>query len=271
MNFNLNYLPERSQKDRLNGITIITDSGLSNENLINTVLPYSKHVDFIKFHASLYKEPNINEKISTLIKSGIQPFFSGTLFEIFYVRGMTDSYVGYLKDLGLNHIELSDSLIDISPSEKLQLISKLAKEFRVISEVGSKLNGVILTSNKWKEQIINELAAGAWKVVIEGGVNGDSGMYNANYEPRPGLIQSLLTLGQDKLIWETAHTVQQAWFINKFGANVNLGNINSNDILNVENMRLGLHPYTFFSFLPESIRLAFDKKISPMVNIDFQI
>ena len=42
---------------------------------------------------------------------------------------------------------------------------------------------------------------------------------------------------------------QQVWFINSFGANVNLGNISPNDIISLECLRLGLRGDTFENYL----------------------
>jgi len=44
------------------------------------------------------------------------------------------------------------------------------------------------------------------------------------------------------------------WFINLFGANVNLGNIGPDDVIPLECLRLGLRGDTFFNYLPEEIK-----------------
>jgi len=44
----------------------------------------------------------------------------------------------------------------------------------------------------------------------------------------------------DKIIWEAPQKNQQTYFILKFGANVNLGNIAPDEITALETMRLGL-------------------------------
>ena len=44
----------------------------------------------------------------------------------------------------------------------------------------------------------------------------------------------------EKIIWEAPLKNQQVYFILKFGANVNLGNIPSEEITALETMRLGL-------------------------------
>ena len=51
------------------------------------------------------------------------------------------------------------------------------------------------------------------------------------------------------IIWETPKKEQQAWFINEFGANVNLGNISPNSIISLECLRLGLRGDTFNNYI----------------------
>ena len=41
------------------------------------------------------------------------------------------------------------------------------------------------------------------------------------------------------------------YFIKHFGANVNLGNIPTSDIIALECLRLGLRGDTFFTFIPD--------------------
>ena len=53
----------------------------------------------------------------------------------------------------------------------------------------------------------------------------------------------------EKILWEAPNKNQQVWFINNFGANVNLGNIASNEVISLECLRLGLRGDTFNNFL----------------------
>ena len=48
--------------------------------------------------------------------------------------------------------------------------------------------------------------------------------------------------------------IQQEYFINKLGCNVNLGNIAPNDVIPLETLRLGLRSDTFYNFLPEELQ-----------------
>jgi len=57
--------------------------------------------------------------------------------------------------------------IELAASDKRALITRLAGEFTVLSEVGSKDIDMIMAPYRWVEEIEAELAAGAWKVIAE--------------------------------------------------------------------------------------------------------
>jgi phosphosulfolactate synthase len=48
----------------------------------------------------------------------------------------------------------------------------------------------------------------------------------------------------DRLIFETPQVDQQAWFITRFGRDVNLGNIPPEEVIPLETLRLGLRSHT---------------------------
>ena len=53
----------------------------------------------------------------------------------------------------------------------------------------------------------------------------------------------------DKILWEAPKKEQQIYFIDKFGANVNLGNISGNEVISLETIRVGLRGDTFNQYL----------------------
>ena len=56
------------------------------------------------------------------------------------------------------------------------------------------------------------------------------------------------------IIWETPQKAQQVYFINLFGANVNVGNISVDDVIPLETLRIGLRGDTFFNYMPEGTK-----------------
>ena len=88
------------------------------------------------------------------------------------------------------------------------------------------------TSKKWVEEIKATLGAGAWKIIAEGRESGQAGLYRDSSEIRTGLIDEIIDdIEITDLIFEAPQKAQQAWFINNFGTDVNLGNIAFNSII----------------------------------------
>jgi phosphosulfolactate synthase len=100
-----------------------------------------------------------------------------------------------------------------------------------------------------------ELEAGAWKVIAEARESGTSGIYMNSGEARDGLVEEILSeIKPEDVLWEAPQKVQQEYFINKLGCNVNLGNIAPTDVIPLETLRLGLRSDTFYNFLPEELK-----------------
>jgi phosphosulfolactate synthase len=174
----------------------------------------------------------------------------GTLFEAFLVRNQFDDYLAVVKDLGLEHVEVSDGSIIIPHIEKCGYIEKLAKHATVLSEVGSKDATHIMAPYKWIELMKAELESGATYVIAEAREAGNVGIYRGSGEVREGLVQEILTqIPSEKIMWEAPQKAQQVYFLELLGANVNLGNIAPNEVLPLEATRVGLRGDTFHLFL----------------------
>ena len=52
-------------------------------------------------------------------------------------------------ELGLTHVEISDGTVDIPRERKLELIADFARDFTVLSEVGSKDSSVEFAPDEW--------------------------------------------------------------------------------------------------------------------------
>jgi phosphosulfolactate synthase len=216
----------------------------------------SEYTDFVKlgFGTSLIT-PDLEKKIKIYKEAGVVPYFGGTLFEVFIVRGMFDEFLGYLDKYSIEMVEVSDGSYDFDHSRKLEYIRILAKRGRVVSEVGSKKKDVIYTPDQWVAMMRSELDAGSEKVIAEARESGTIGIYNDDGSINNDLIKAISqNVKLDNVLWEAPIKSQQAWFIKHFGANVNLGNIPPNEIIPLETLRLGLRGDTFFQFLPENMQ-----------------
>ncbi|MFT5970003.1 MAG: phosphosulfolactate synthase, partial [Flavobacteriales bacterium] len=127
----------------------------------------------------------------------------------------------------------------------------LAKDFTVLSEVGSKDSEKLIAPYRWIEMMEHELQAGAWKVIAEAREGGNVGIFQKSGEVRSDLIEEILTkIDRGSILWEAPLKSQQVWFLKLIGSDVNLGNIAYDEVIPLECLRLGLRGDTFFDSLP---------------------
>lgn len=255
MNFDLPYIPTRPEKPREKGLTMMMDKGLSVRQTEDFIESAGNLTDVIKFGFGTSLVTNrLEDKIKLYKDAGVRPYFGGTLFEAFIARGRFDDYQKFIDKMGLDLCEVSDGSIIIPQDEKCEYIRKLAKNFTVFSEVGSKEEGMIISPGKWIRMMTNELEAGSWKVIAEGRESGSVGIFRRNGQPHTVLINKIIAkIKPEQILWEAPVKTQQVWFINLFGENVNLGNIAPHEVIPLECLRLGLRGDTFFNYLPENV------------------
>ena len=247
----LNNIPKRPAKPRSNGLTMIMDKGLSLNEAENMIVLKSELTDIVKlgFGTSLLTR-YIDKKISLYREAGIDVYTGGTLFEAFIVRNQLDDFYRLMDKLKLEMVEVSDGCIQMEHEKKCELIHKLSKDFKVISEIGSKDESLTIEDDKWVSYMKKELEAGSWKVIAEAREGGNVGMFEADGEIKEQLIKKITKeIDESNILWEAPLKKQQVWFINEIGANVNLGNISPNSIISLECLRLGLRGDTFDNYI----------------------
>ena len=209
------------------------------------------YTDIVKlgFGTSVFTN-KLQDKINLYKSANIPVYLGGTLFEAYIVRNQFDDYVKLIEKLGITHIEVSDGSLDMNHDVKCNYINTLAKNFTVLSEVGSKDAEKIIPPYEWIEQMETELQAGAWKVIGEARESGTVGIFRGTGEVRSGLVAEIIRkIPQADVIWEAPKKEQQVWFIQLYGSNVNLGNIAPNEIIPLETLRMGLRGDSFHFFL----------------------
>lgn len=251
MNFQLSNLPNRNEKPRNSGLTMMMDKGLSIRQVEDFIETAGHLTDLVKFgFGTSIISTNLEQKIKLYQQANINVYFGGTLFEAFVARNMFTDYQKLLEKYNINTVEVSDGSIEISHVEKCNYIKTLCKDYTVLSEVGSKDASKLIPPYKWIELIQKEIDSGSWKVIAEAREGGNVGIYRNSGEVRSDLIEEILTkIDNDKVIWESPQKNQQVWFIKLMGANVNLGNIAPNEVIPLECLRLGLRGDTFFDHL----------------------
>jgi phosphosulfolactate synthase len=243
-------LPDRSGKPRDHGLTHVLDKGLSVAEVDGLVEVAGEVVAIVKLGwGTALATANLRPKLARYAEHGIPVVLGGTLTELAIQHDRVDGLVEWLRELGLKHVEVSDGTIAVEPTRKRELISRLAEEFTVFSEVGSKDAQEIMAPYRWVEQIEAELAAGAWKVIAEAREAGNAGIYRPDGEVRMGLIDEIAHAVDPRLlVFEAPRKDQQVWFLRRFGPDCNLGNIAPADVLALETLRLGLRSETVLGF-----------------------
>jgi phosphosulfolactate synthase len=243
-------LPERSRKPRESGITHVIDKGLSVAAVEGLIETAGESVDIVKLGwGTALVSSNLKPKLECYAAHGVPVILGGTLTELAIRQGQLDGLASWLKELGLRHVEVSDGTLALESPRKCEIIGRLAEEFTVFSEVGSKDARHIMAPYRWVEQIEAELAAGAQKVITEARESGTAGIFRPNGEVRTGLIDEIVhAVDPQLLIFEAPRKEQQVWFLLQFGSECNLGNIAPQEVLSLETLRLGLRSETVERF-----------------------
>jgi phosphosulfolactate synthase len=222
------------------GITHVLDKGLGTRAWEDVLESAGDYIDIVKLGwGTSYVTGNLGRKLEVL--KGKPVVIGGTFFEVVFAKDALDDYKRWLTDLGLTHVEISDGTIDIPRERKLELIADFARDFTVLSEVGSKDSDVVFAPYQWVQWLKEEKDAGAWKVITEAREGGSAGIFRKDGDMRTGLIEEIAhELEVDDIVWEAPTKSSQAWFIKHFGPAVNLGNIPPEEVIPLETLRLGL-------------------------------
>jgi phosphosulfolactate synthase len=244
-------VPLRPGKPRENGLTHVMDKGLGIRDIEGMFDTAGDFVDIVKLGwGTSYVTNNLEKKIALYRSFGTPVVCGGTLFEAVYGRGKIDEFKAWLTEHRFSHVEISDGTLEIPRERKLELIADFARDFTVLSEVGSKDSDVVYAPYQWVEWIKEEKEAGAWKVITEAREGGTAGIFRKDGDMRTGLIDEIAhEVSVDDVIFEAPTKAPQAWFVKHFGPNVNLGNIPPDEVIPLETLRLGLRGDTLKEIL----------------------
>jgi phosphosulfolactate synthase len=240
--------------DPHHGLTHVLDKGLGPRAWEDILEVAGDHISIVKLGwGTAAVTQNLERKLDVLREKPV--VIGGTYFEVLYAKERLDDYKSWLQSLGLQHVEISDGTVNIPRERKLELIADFARDFTVLSEVGSKDAEAVFAPYQWVEWIKEELDAGAWKVIAEGREGGTAGIYRPTGEMRTGLVDEIAhEVDVDALIFEAPTKSSQAWFIKQFGPQVNLGNIPPDEVIPLETLRLGLRGDTLKEVLLDGER-----------------
>jgi phosphosulfolactate synthase len=239
-------LPPRSSKPRTEGLTHVLDKGLSMVGLESLLAAAGDSIDIIKLGwGTAYVSEGVKAKVRVARAAGVHMCPGGTLLEICDRQGRVADYVQWMHRLGITHVEVSNGALGMDAAHKRDLIRRLAQEFTVLSECGSKDPGAAVVADAWVEEMQGDLDAGASLLIAEARESGTVGLYEPNGAVRAELVEAIVAaLPARQVIFEAPRKDQQAWFVRRLGAIANLGNIATDEVIALETLRLGLRSDT---------------------------
>ena len=240
---------ERSEKPRTAGLTMVVDWGMGlnrQRDLQDSSGPY---IDFAKVAVGvsrLLSGPLLQEKIDSYLATGIEPFPGGQYLEYAETEGKLERYFEAVAAAGYRWVEVSDNLLPATAAWKETTIRRAREEFglKVLGEVGRKEgleNPIPLSDNA---RIC--LEAGARLILLEAAelLAGGAGTSAA--------IEMIVeAAGLEKVMFELpgpwvegvtdtdVHRLRRG-LIDRYGTEVNIGNVAPDDLMSLEAYRRGL-------------------------------
>jgi phosphosulfolactate synthase len=239
-------LPDRSRKPRAAGLTHVLDKGVPPSQLATRLEGVGEFVDVLKVGWGIgYVDRTLKDRVGRCQAAGVLVCLGGTLLEIAVAQGRLAELLAWVAEQGLGAVEVSDGLRHLGPAAKTGLVRELAGEFVVLAETGAKDDGVPVVPEDWVAEMAADLEAGANRVIAEGRESGTVGLYRPDGSVRQDLVGLIVArLPLDRVIFEAPRKAQQAWFVRQLGPEVNLGNVDLDEVLPLETLRLGLRADT---------------------------
>ncbi len=245
-------LGERTAKPRNKGLTMVIDKGMGIGETRDLLQINYQHIDFIKLGfgtSMLYAAGTLEEKIQLVRSYDVDIYPGGTFLEVAIMQNKVRDFLDTCGFLGFTTIEVSDGTIPLSWEVREKTIRSAAEMgFRVLTEVGKKINGSEITAQTLAQMALRDMQNGAYKVILEGRESGlNVGLYDTKGKMIDDDLQVFMNYIGDPsaIIWEAPLKAQQQDLITRFGSDVNLGNIPAQEVLAVEALRVGLRADTF--------------------------
>jgi phosphosulfolactate synthase len=258
-------LPQRSEKPRKKGLTMVLDISWFGANS-RLVAAYRDYFDLVKSTARCLwvDEDIIRQNIKTYRDWGIDVQIGGVPYEIAVLQSKQKEYLERARSLGTNVVEVESHAAGLSLEQMKAEVKRLKTEgFKVVGEVGAKWADHDETRpsrdavfvDKVVEKMLQLLEVGADHVIWEGMVvRALLGNRLENKAGQEQLFKVVDGVGAENIIFEmwtargNPNTPLWGWLVQHFGPDVNLGNIDIQDVSLLEAIRRGCsydpgHPY----------------------------
>ena len=253
-------IPERSNKPRSVGLTMVADGLASGslglhqvDDLMQAAGPYIDLVKLVALEPALQSRDFVQKKIALYRKHSVEVFPGGMLLEAALAQGRVDECLAEMVGLGFTAVEISDSVSVLTCSQKVRLVHRVnAHGARAIVELGKKSGQLAFQPDVAVPEINSYLEAGAWRIILEGEVV--TSMVGASADERVEAGASALTsiataVGAEHILFEIPLGLSFPqliptvwWFVERFGPEVNLANVDPAEVMAVEFTRRGFAP-----------------------------
>lgn len=239
----------RSEKPRIEGRTMVVDCGLGPHAQEDLVVTGAGYFDFAKVaigYSRLYSNDVLGNKIKHYQEYGIEPFPGGQYFEYAGVEGKSDLYLPATCKAGYRWVEVSDNQAGVSLDWKLQMIRSAREEFglSVLGEVGQKegLEAAVSMADDVKAC----LDAGSEIVLLEAAeLVSDDPETKKEVDEVVAAVELKLIMFELPGPWipgtnlHDIHAMRRQ-LIDRYGPEVNIGNVLADDLIELEAYRRGL-------------------------------
>lgn len=236
----------RSEKPRKTGLTMVVDWGMGpsrQQDLQSTSAPY---FDFAKIAVGLsrmYTDDMLLAKIQSYRALDIEPFPGGQYLEYAEMNGKLDLYLPACAAAGYRWIEVSDNVAPVELEWKVRVIKDATENhgMSVFGEVGKKEG--LSHGPSFVEDATACLDAGAKIILLEA-----AELVNANVETEIEVEDTVNGIGVENVMFElpgpwiegvtdaVIHRMRRD-LIDRFGVEVNIGNVMPDDLFSFEAYR----------------------------------
>lgn len=226
------------KKPRDEGITLCIDT-LEPLSYVESLLDdMSSYIDYVRIGWGLnfiLDEKRLRERIKVYHNHGIEVCTGGTCFYIVNTLDIVSEFLEFCERVGFDFVEIAEGVDLIEGVKRCE-----GFDFGIMAEVGEKESGYEFSVEEELDKIKTLLGLNVKFVVIEGRADGASGIYDEKGNLQLDPIETIKSeVPLDRIIIEAPRIKQQIFFINKYGPNINFGNVRLKDAGTLETLRRG--------------------------------
>ncbi|MBI4332823.1 MAG: phosphosulfolactate synthase [Chloroflexi bacterium] len=252
--FNFFKTPYRTTKPRTSGLTMVEGDfmlAVAGMNYVKDLVEWAGPcIDYYKVGPGMMFQPRdlVTRKLALLKEHDVQPYLGGCTTEEAIRLASYEQLWKEVKALGINTIEISDTVQPLSMPQKVKLIGMAKRKgFTVLAEVGKKLIGAggpkaHTPISEVIRQMKECLNAGAFKIVYE---HTEVEELHDKGGGLGRLLEVAGAVGADNIMFEVPVNHWKivspflGFYIEHFGPNVNIGDVDPKHAMQVHCYRLG--------------------------------